>query len=36
MAINSINYGASVLSQSVLNLKDQLNTLQSQLTTGTK
>jgi flagellar hook-associated protein 3 FlgL len=36
MAINSINYGASVLSQSVLNLKDQLTTLQSQLTTGTK
>jgi flagellar hook-associated protein 3 FlgL len=36
MAINSINYGASVLSQSVLNLKDQLTALQSQLTTGTK
>ena len=36
MAINSINYGASVLSQSVLNLKNQMTTLQSQLTTGTK
>src|SRR5882757_5106016 len=36
MAINGVNYGASVLSQSVLNLKDQLNTLQQQLTTGTK
>jgi flagellar hook-associated protein 3 FlgL len=36
MAINGVNYGASVLSQSVLNLKNQLNTLQQQLTTGTK
>jgi flagellin-like hook-associated protein FlgL len=36
MAINSINYGASVLSQSVVNLKNQLTTLQSQLTTGEK
>jgi flagellar hook-associated protein 3 FlgL len=36
MAINSINYGASVLSQSVANLKNQLTTLQSQLTTGEK
>jgi flagellar hook-associated protein 3 FlgL len=36
MAINSINYGASVLSQSVVDLKNQLTTLQSQLTTGTK
>jgi flagellar hook-associated protein 3 FlgL len=36
MAINSINYGASVLSQSVANLKSQLTTLQSQLTTGEK
>src|ERR1700709_897662 len=36
MAINSLNYGASVLSQSVLNLKNQLTSLQSQLTTGEK
>src|SRR6202140_2338070 len=36
MAINSINYGASVLSQSAVDLKNQLTTLQSQLTTGTK
>ncbi|THD65220.1 MAG: flagellar protein [Bradyrhizobium sp.] len=36
MAINSINYGASILSQSVVNLKNQLTTLQSQLTTGEK
>jgi flagellar hook-associated protein 3 FlgL len=36
MAINGVNYGASVLSQSVLNLKNQLNTLQQQLTTQTK
>jgi flagellin-like hook-associated protein FlgL len=36
MAINSINYSASVLSQSVVNLKNQLTTLQSQLTTGEK
>jgi flagellin-like hook-associated protein FlgL len=36
MAVNSLNYGASVLSQSVLNLKNQLTTLQSQLTTGEK
>jgi flagellar hook-associated protein 3 FlgL len=36
MAVNSLNYGASVLSQSVLNLKNQLTSLQSQLTTGEK
>jgi flagellar hook-associated protein 3 FlgL len=36
MAVNSLNYGASVLSQSVLNLKSQLTTLQSQLTSGEK
>jgi flagellar hook-associated protein 3 FlgL len=36
MAINSVGYGTSVLSQSVLNLKNQLTTLQSQLTSGTK
>jgi flagellar hook-associated protein 3 FlgL len=36
MAINSVNYGASVLSQSVLELKNQMTTLQSQLTTGEK
>jgi hypothetical protein len=36
MAINSVNYGASVLSQSVLDLKNQMTTLQSQLATGEK
>jgi flagellar hook-associated protein 3 FlgL len=36
MAVNSLNYGASVLSQSVLNLKSQLTSLQSQLTSGEK
>jgi flagellar hook-associated protein 3 FlgL len=36
MSISSINYGSSVLSQSVTGLKNQLNTLQSQLTTGEK
>jgi flagellar hook-associated protein 3 FlgL len=36
MAINSLNYGAAVLSQSVQTLKTQLTTLQSQLTTGEK
>jgi flagellar hook-associated protein 3 FlgL len=37
MAINFVGYGtSSVLNQSVRNLKDQLTTLQSQLTTGTK
>ena len=34
MAISSINYGASVLGQSVQNLKNQLTSLQAQLTTG--
>src|SRR3984957_18491070 len=36
MSISSINYGASVLSQSGAGLKNQLTTLQSQLTTGEK
>jgi flagellar hook-associated protein 3 FlgL len=36
MAINSINYGASILSQSVAGLKTQLTSLQAQLTTGQK
>jgi len=37
MAINGITYGtSSVLNQSVLNLKNQMTTLQSQLTTGEK
>src|SRR5258708_14346187 len=37
MAINGVTYGtSSVLNQSVLNLKTQMATLQSQLTTGTK
>src|ERR1700716_2103684 len=36
MAINSVGYGTSVLNQSVLDLKNQLTLLQSQLTTGTK
>jgi flagellar hook-associated protein 3 FlgL len=36
MAINSVGFNSSILGQSVLNLKNQLATLQSQLTTGTK
>src|ERR1700694_2968076 len=36
MAINSVGYGTSILNQSMLDLKNQLTTLQSQLTTGTK
>src|ERR1700730_1521582 len=36
MAINSVNYGNSVLSQSVLDLKNQLATLQTQLASGQK
>src|SRR5258707_7319383 len=36
MAINSVGFNASVLGQSVLQLKNQLTTLQSQLTTGKK
>jgi len=37
MAINGVTYGtSSVLNQSVLNLKNQMTTLQSQLTTGEK
>jgi flagellar hook-associated protein 3 FlgL len=36
MAINSIGFGTSILNQSVLDLKNQLTTLQQQLTTGTK
>jgi flagellar hook-associated protein 3 FlgL len=36
MAINSVGFNASVLGLSVLQLKNQLTTLQSQLTTGTK
>jgi flagellar hook-associated protein 3 FlgL len=36
MSISSVNYGAAVLNQSVQDLKNQLTTLQSQLTTGTK
>src|ERR1700730_12385154 len=37
MAINGITYGtSSVLNQSVANLKNQMTTLQSQLTTGEK
>jgi hypothetical protein len=36
MAINSVGFGTSILNQSVLQLKNQLTTLQSQLTTGTK
>jgi flagellar hook-associated protein 3 FlgL len=36
MAINSVGFNTSILNQSVLNLKNQLATLQSQLTTGTK
>jgi hypothetical protein len=36
MAINSIGYGTSILNQSVLNIKNQLTLLQSQITTGLK
>jgi hypothetical protein len=36
MAINSIGFGTSILNQSVLNIKDQMTQLQSQLTTGKK
>src|ERR1700736_2523415 len=36
MAINSVSYGPTYLNQSMLQLKSQLTTLQSQLTTGTK
>src|SRR5260370_8939316 len=36
MAINSVSYGPTYLSQSMLNLNNQLATLTSQLTTGTK
>jgi flagellar hook-associated protein 3 FlgL len=36
MAINSVNFGNSVLSQSVLDLKNQLTTLQAQLASGQK
>jgi flagellar hook-associated protein 3 FlgL len=36
MAINSVGYGTSILNQSMLDLKNQLTTLQSQLTTGTR
>jgi hypothetical protein len=36
MAINSVNFGPTFLNQSLLNLNNQLSTLQSQLTTGKK
>ncbi|SDR85157.1 flagellar hook associated protein [Bradyrhizobium canariense] len=36
MSISSINYGASVLGQSVQNLNNQLTTLSTQLSTGVK
>jgi flagellar hook-associated protein 3 FlgL len=36
MAINSVNFGNSVLSQAVLDLKNQLTTLQAQLASGQK
>ena len=36
MAINSVNFGPTYLNQSLLNLNNQLSTLQSQLTTGKK
>jgi flagellar hook-associated protein 3 FlgL len=36
MAINSVSYGSSVLNQSIVDLKNQLTMLQSQLTTGKK
>src|SRR6202790_1923779 len=36
MAINGVGFGSTILNQSVLNIKDQLTTLQAQLTTGKK
>ena len=36
MAINSVGFGPTYLNQSLLNLSNQLSTLQSQLTTGKK
>src|ERR1700716_3552174 len=36
MAINSVGFGPTFLNQSLLNLHDQLTSLQSQLTTGKK
>src|ERR1700686_663107 len=36
MAINSVTYGPTVLNQSLVTLKDQLTTLQAQLTSGKK
>ena len=36
MAINSVNYGASILSQAVSNINSQLSELQAQLTSGRK
>jgi flagellar hook-associated protein 3 FlgL len=36
MAINSVSFGPTFLNQSLLNLNNQLSTLQSQLTTGKK
>ncbi len=34
--VNGVNYGTSILNQSVTNIKSQLTTLQAQLTTGLK
>ena len=36
MAINGVGYGSTILNQSLLNLNNQLTSLQSQLTTGKK
>jgi flagellar hook-associated protein 3 FlgL len=36
MAINGVGYGSGILNQSLVNLHDQLTSLQSQLTTGKK
>jgi flagellar hook-associated protein 3 FlgL len=36
MAINGVSFGNSILNQSVLNIQNQLTTLQSQLTSGKK
>src|ERR1700676_2164684 len=36
MAINGVGYGTTVLNQSVLNINNQLTTLQAQLTSGKK
>src|ERR1700676_5563865 len=36
MAINGVGFGSTILNQSVLNINNQLTTLQAQLTSGKK